>query len=722
MLELIKVGTGIAGNFVPPLASFKVVEFIGSVQQTVESVTSKIDYSLECIDKQVTRVEAFSPLGSIDTQATSTNQDLTRYLRNVDGVEGVELRQLESFLKISAEDNLLGNMYRMTTKDGYVKWVCCDHYRVGYKEKNTQKLRDLIKLNRGEFDEQLRKVAIWLGSSFAASEFYDTIGKAKGVLDLNVTFGWDQEFTDFVELKHMISKSKIISIRATLHQDTGPRIDVHLNGRRRYDPIFEAMCFPFLKSFEVVNAPNDFFKRSSPLSNKVDLSHLRHLKIDQVDFLDADITKLKSLVAQAPNLSSLILETDPQRFLPVLSSISGPFIVLPETAWNPISPFPFNSLRLYFICECGKLTSHEGYGLTRPYEFFFKYGSFLKVTLEMIESRASVASKAVSSKALDSLDSTQFTIDSVPSNVIHHIDMAHSFLNVVMSSEYFHDIDFDNDTRELHHNPDSTERMGGVDQFRLYSFLQSDCSDTLQGGLYRMATKDGHVKWVCHDHYIAFYHEVHLQKIHDVVNLAAGEFDERLGRIEITLNSRSSTAEFYDAVSQTMNVFDLCMTLAWDQEYTDFVKFRDMVLKSKIMSIRLVLHPETGPSIFDGRRRYDPIFEAMQLPSIKSFELVNSPRDLFKRSSLLPKVDLSNLSHLRIDPVDFTDTDMIKFKLMVSRAPNLSSLSLTTAPKRLSVLISLFAEYRKTCPAFFRNLSLCFNAAVTKEQREKKAK
>lgn len=47
-----------------------------------------------------------------------TKQDLANYLSDVEGLEGVELRQLESFLKTSEEEKVLGNLYRMTTLEG----------------------------------------------------------------------------------------------------------------------------------------------------------------------------------------------------------------------------------------------------------------------------------------------------------------------------------------------------------------------------------------------------------------------------------------------------------------------------------------------------------------------------------------------------------------------------------------------------------------------------
>ncbi|KAF9916935.1 hypothetical protein FBU30_001073 [Linnemannia zychae] len=50
MLELIKTGISITGYVVPALANLKAVEFSDSVKETVESVTAKIDYSLECLE------------------------------------------------------------------------------------------------------------------------------------------------------------------------------------------------------------------------------------------------------------------------------------------------------------------------------------------------------------------------------------------------------------------------------------------------------------------------------------------------------------------------------------------------------------------------------------------------------------------------------------------------------------------------------------------------
>ncbi|KAG0045289.1 hypothetical protein BGZ90_008490 [Linnemannia elongata] len=220
MLELIKFGTSVAGYVVPTLASLKVVELADNVQQSVESVTVKINYSLECIDSQLAKVQASSPgdFANTEPRTEMTKQSLANYLSDVEGPEGVELRQLGSFLKTSEEENLLGNLYRMTILDGHVKWVCRDHYRASYQEKDVQKLRDVTKLAQGEFDEQLGTIRIALRSSFAAAEFYSAVIKAKGVLELVLELKWECTRSDLEALYNALKKSGVPVLRLDLGQ------------------------------------------------------------------------------------------------------------------------------------------------------------------------------------------------------------------------------------------------------------------------------------------------------------------------------------------------------------------------------------------------------------------------------------------------------------------------------------------------------------------------
>ncbi|KAF9386576.1 hypothetical protein BGX21_000761 [Mortierella sp. AD011] len=210
MLELIKFGTNIAGHVVPALANLRVVE----------SVTAKIDYSLECIDKQLAKTQALSPGDFIGTEprVAMTQRDLNNYLSDVEGLEGVELRQLGSFLKTSEEEGLLGNLYRMTTPSGHVKWVCKDHYRASYQEKHIQALREVVELAQGKFDEQMGRITITLTSTIAASVFYKAVSKAKSIFELFLSLDWKCTSNDLEKLEVALKNSSVSILWLDLRQ------------------------------------------------------------------------------------------------------------------------------------------------------------------------------------------------------------------------------------------------------------------------------------------------------------------------------------------------------------------------------------------------------------------------------------------------------------------------------------------------------------------------
>ncbi|KAG0201809.1 hypothetical protein BGX28_005464 [Mortierella sp. GBA30] len=237
--------------------------------------------------------------------------DLATYLTGVEGLKGVDLRQLGSYLAINYLENLFGNLYRMTTADEHVKWVCRDHYRAGYQKAHKQKLRDVVNLAGGEFDKQLERIEMTLTSSFAAWEFCGVISRTNGVFELCVDLDWSSGYDNFVRLKDMISISTIKSIKLKMPLQ-GPIIDNILLVGRWYEPIFGIMRLPGIQCFVITNHPQDLFTLSNSIPRNVDLSNLRRLEsrgLDDRTMSDANYTKVMLLVVQAPNISYLSLGT-----------------------------------------------------------------------------------------------------------------------------------------------------------------------------------------------------------------------------------------------------------------------------------------------------------------------------------------------------------------------------------------------------------------------------
>ncbi|KAF9364596.1 hypothetical protein BGX34_001010 [Mortierella sp. NVP85] len=86
-------------------------------------------------------------------------------------LEGVDLRQLESKLKVKNQGRVLGNLYRIVNHEGHAKWVCLDHYR----ESAIYDLREVVKFNSGTFTEDTGKIEIDIATSLLAQYFYEAL-------------------------------------------------------------------------------------------------------------------------------------------------------------------------------------------------------------------------------------------------------------------------------------------------------------------------------------------------------------------------------------------------------------------------------------------------------------------------------------------------------------------------------------------------------------------
>ncbi|KAF9397572.1 hypothetical protein BGX21_008720, partial [Mortierella sp. AD011] len=192
MLQLVKVGTGIAGHVVPALASLKIVDVLDSTLYALDSVTKNViegvDYSIKYLEENRARIQNSSSI-NIGDYANMLGDDLSSYLGTVDGLEGVDLRRLGSYMEASS-DNALGNLYHMTTDQGHVKWVCIDHYLTTYKERDQQTLVNTVQANDGSYEPQLGQVVVSLGSEIRAKKFFDALTNARGVDDLDIILDW----------------------------------------------------------------------------------------------------------------------------------------------------------------------------------------------------------------------------------------------------------------------------------------------------------------------------------------------------------------------------------------------------------------------------------------------------------------------------------------------------------------------------------------------------
>ncbi|KAF9557560.1 hypothetical protein EC968_007598 [Mortierella alpina] len=301
MMQMIKFGFTAAGIIVPPLASFKLVEGMEGVQRSLDLSKHSIG---ALVDETINFIQGTTE-GS-DLTVDSNAEDDRSELGRLEALEGADLRQLETYLRITDTGRVLGNLYRIVTSEGHVKWVCLDHYRESYRGSLTQQLRDVITINNGIYVEQEGKINIRISSRVMALQFYEAMVRAKRTQELVIKLDWDVTLDDLRTFASAVTKANIISLCVDGWAFKGPALDV-VNRSRRYDPILQLISngrlqILHLRSFE------DFYQRISSSAARM-APHFRVLSIGSWLSVSSStsMAALSRIIECCPSLQELTL-------------------------------------------------------------------------------------------------------------------------------------------------------------------------------------------------------------------------------------------------------------------------------------------------------------------------------------------------------------------------------------------------------------------------------
>ncbi|KAF9206666.1 hypothetical protein BGZ49_002027 [Haplosporangium sp. Z 27] len=255
MMEMFKYGCVAAGIVVPALNHLHLVEGMETIKKTIDqsghTMGSLVDQTISFLKK---------------TQEGSTNNDIVDIgsdendFRDPEVLEGADLRQLESYLRVKDKARVLGNLYRIVTHEGHVKWVCIDHYRKNYRESMMKDLRDLVIANDGIFDEKNGAVKIKLISNVLAKQFYEALSKTRGIQELNVILAMEMSTEDIRKFATEISKANIVQLTVNIHSLYSSRLDAIINSNRRFDPLLQLMDNKRIRTFKIEDS-STFFQR-----------------------------------------------------------------------------------------------------------------------------------------------------------------------------------------------------------------------------------------------------------------------------------------------------------------------------------------------------------------------------------------------------------------------------------------------------------------------------
>ncbi|CAO3568861.1 unnamed protein product [Mortierella alpina] len=337
------------------------------------------------------------------------------------------------------------------------------------------------------------------------------------------------------------------------------------------------------------------------------------------------------------------------------------FIVLPvePDLWDKLNPFT-HKFRLYFLCECGEhsmktaagdkshvvhLAKHQGYDLLRPTEFFDKYGPYLLTMLDMVKYGVTTAGIIVPSLAtlgiLDGIKEIEGIFKFSKEMFGPLLDESITYVKDKIGHLY---------SKDNASGKENSEVLEGASLRQLASYLVKADEDKTLGNLYRTVTDEGHVKWVCLDHYRAGYLASLTRRCSDVVALNGGDFNEQLGTIKVTLSTPSTAQQFYDSLGGARGVSELYIWLAWDASKADLQAFCTAILQSNISILTLVGDSFSGPvrDAFNRNSRFNAVMQLVASGKLQSLT-VKGCRQFLERVSGSGKWYSSSLRILRLE-------------------------------------------------------------------------
>lgn len=342
------------------------------------------------------------------------------------------------------------------------------------------------------------------------------------------------------------------------------------------------------------------------------------------------------------------------------------FVILPDSyeTWDPRN-FLADRFRLYFLCECGAhcridavtttssvsvtnsihLAKHEGYEISRPKEFFDRYGPYVLGMLRILKHCLAVATIVAPAVALakNGVKDIMDGVESISENVMEAVDVSIDFLEQKLDGNAKA-----KDGTNGHTGMQETEEMfrglaalEGADLRRLDTFLRKKDADKVLGNLYRITTEIGHVKWVCLEHYRQAYCDNAMASFLQTVDTNGGIFDSQCGKVTVSLASSIATKDFFSKLSREAHaVTSLKIALDWSFGSADLAMLVDRIAQSNVRDLDLDLG-ESGLSfqfisrMRPGKGRYHSLLGLLSNTNLKGITLTNVDH-IGPRTSRLP--------------------------------------------------------------------------------------
>ncbi|KAG0042141.1 hypothetical protein BGZ90_009496, partial [Linnemannia elongata] len=183
------------------------------------------------------------------------------------------------------------------------------------------------------------------------------------------------------------------------------------------------------------------------------------------------------------------------------------------------------------------------------------------------------------------------------------------------------------------------EALEGADLRKLDTFLKDKDGNKVLGNLYRTVTDEGHVKWVCIDHYRMNYLENSAKEFLRALDSVGGSFNESIGRVDVRLQSKALAEHFFSALGKARFVYELDIGLCWACTTSDLEALEEALKKSRVSILRLDLQQyrtSVASKLLPTSTQYEVIFRIRDLPNMKALHIVVA-KELIKFLGFPPK-------------------------------------------------------------------------------------
>ncbi|KAF9089476.1 hypothetical protein BGX29_012034, partial [Mortierella sp. GBA35] len=283
----------------------------GGVKEITEGAKTISECTMAAVDMSINFLEQKldNTMAPDDLAMGGNEREEESLFENLAVLEGADLRRLDTFLRNNDEDKILGNLYRITTEQGHVKWVCFEHYQERYRATALFSFVQSVETAGGVYDAHLRDITISLKSSTSAKDFFRRlISQAPAVEALNVTLDWKFGSSDLVMLVEMLSKSSVKSFKLDLKDDpTSNATFASLRpGKGRYHSLLSLLSSKNLRSLEF-SSLHLLGSRTSNLPFDHGVSWLQSFHFNGKITKEEDRSRLVNILSYCPGLIDLRL-------------------------------------------------------------------------------------------------------------------------------------------------------------------------------------------------------------------------------------------------------------------------------------------------------------------------------------------------------------------------------------------------------------------------------